>query len=328
MHAWILHESPGSYRFGRIDDPTTGPDEVRVRPVASALNHMDLWLARGMPRPPLPHVPGCDVAGVVDGVGQGVGHVAPGDEVVVNPAVAPLEAVVEHGIDSPLGAGFEIVGEHRWGGHGELLVVPGRNVVPRPAGRSWEECAAYPLATLTAWRMLRRAALTAGEFVLVVGVGGGVSTAALALAVRLGAVVYVTSRDGAKRERAIELGAADAFDSEGDWPVQVDVVVESVGPATWDRSVKALRPGGRLVVCGGTSGQKVELSLPRLFFKQIQIIGSTMGSYPEFDAVTRLVAQGLPVTVDETFDLKDYPAALERLRQGAQLGKIVLRHPS
>lgn len=328
MHAWILHESPGSYRFGRIDDPTTGPDEVRVRPVASALNHMDLWLARGMPRPPLPHVPGCDVAGVVDGVGQGVGHVAPGDEVVVNPAVAPLEAVVEHGIDSPLGAGFEIVGEHRWGGHGELLVVPGRNVVPRPAGRSWEECAAYPLATLTAWRMLRRAALTAGEFVLVVGVGGGVSTAALALAVRLGAVVYVTSRDGAKRERAIELGAADAFDSEGDWPVQVDVVVESVGPATWDRSVKALRPGGRLVVCGGTSGQKVELSLPRLFFKQIQIIGSTMGSYPEFDAVTRLVAQGLPITVDETFDLKDYPAALERLRQGAQLGKIVLRHPS
>jgi zinc-binding alcohol dehydrogenase/oxidoreductase len=328
VHAWILHESPGSYRFGRIDDPTTGPDEVRVRPVASALNHMDLWLARGMPRPPLPHVPGCDVAGVVDGVGQGVGHVAPGDEVVVNPAVAPLEAVVEHGIDSPLGAGFEIVGEHRWGGHGELLVVPGRNVVPRPAGRSWEECAAYPLATLTAWRMLRRAALTAGEFVLVVGVGGGVSTAALALAVRLGAVVYVTSRDGAKRERAIELGAADAFDSEGDWPVQVDVVVESVGPATWDRSVKALRPGGRLVVCGGTSGQKVELSLPRLFFKQIQIIGSTMGSYPEFDAVTRLVAQGLPVTVDETFDLKDYPAALERLRQGAQLGKIVLRHPS
>ena len=328
MHAWILHESPGSYRFGSIDDPTAGPDEVRVRPVASALNHMDLWLTRGMPRPPLPHVPGCDVAGVVDGVEHGVGHVAPGDEVVVNPAVAPLGAVVEHGIDSPLGAGFEIVGEHRSGGHGELLVVPGRNVVPRPAGRSWEECAAYPLATLTAWRMLRRAALTAGESVLVVGVGGGVSTAALAVAVRLGAVVYVTSRDGAKRERAIELGAADAFDSEGDWPVQVDVVVESVGPATWDRSVKALRPGGRLVVCGGTSGQKVELSLPRLFFKQIQIIGSTMGSYPEFDAVTRLVAQGLPVTVDETFDLKDYPAALERLRQGAQLGKIVLRHPS
>jgi NADPH:quinone reductase-like Zn-dependent oxidoreductase len=327
MRAWILDESPGDYRFGVIDDPAVGAGEVRVRPVASALNHMDLWLARGMPRPPLPHVPGCDVAGIVDAVGQGVARLTPGDEVVVNPAVAPLEAVVEHGIDSPLGTGFEIVGEHRWGGHGELLVVPGRNVVPRPAGRSWEECAAYPLATLTAWRMLRRAALTAGESVLVVGIGGGVSTAALALARRLGAVVYATSRDDAKRKQAIDLGAADAFASDADWPVQVDVVVESVGPATWDRSVKALRPGGRLVVCGGTSGQKVELSLPRLFFKQIHIIGSTMGSYPEFDDVTRLVAQGLPVTVDETFDLEAYPAALDRLRQGAQLGKIVLRHP-
>jgi zinc-binding alcohol dehydrogenase/oxidoreductase len=280
-----------------------------------------------LPRPPLPHVPGCDATGIVDAVGEGIGHVAPGDEVVVNPAVAPLEAVVEHGIDSPLGAGFEIVGEHRWGGHGELLVVPGRNVVARPAGCSWEECAAYPLATLTAWRMLRRAALTAGESVLVVGVGGGVSTAALALAGRLGAVVYATSRDDAKRKQAIALGAADAFASDADWPVQVDVVVESVGPATWDRSMKALRPGGRLVVCGGTSGQTVELSLPRLFFKQIEIIGSTMGSYPEFADVTRLVAQGLPVTVDEAFDLEDYPAALERLREGAQLGKVVLRHP-
>jgi NADPH:quinone reductase-like Zn-dependent oxidoreductase len=327
VRAWILDESPGSYRFGAVEDPVVGPSDVRVRPVTSALNHMDLWLARGMPRPSLPHVPGCDVAGIVDAVGDGVRDVAPGDEVVVNPAVAPLEAVVEHGIDSPLGAGFEIVGEHRWGGHGEGLVVPGRNVVPRPTGRSWEECAAYPLATLTAWRMLRRAALTAGESVLVVGVGGGVSSAALALARRLGAVVYATSRDDAKRKQAIELGAADAFASDADWPVQVDVVVESVGPATWDRSVRALRPGGRLVVCGGTSGQKVQLSLPRLFFKQIQIIGSTMGSYPEFDDVTRLVAQGLPVTVDEVFDLDDYPAALERLRRGAQLGKIVIRHP-
>ena len=328
MRAWILDESPGSYRFAEIDDPVAGPGEVRVRPVASALNHMDLWLTQGMPRPALPHVPGCDVAGVVDAVGEGVDHVAPGDEVVVNPAVSPLEAVVEHGLDSPLGAGFQIVGEHRWGGHGRLVVVPGRNIVARPSDRSWEECAAYPLATLTAWRMLRRAHLTAGESVLVVGVGGGVSTAALALAQRLGAVVYVTSRDAAKRKRAVELGAADAFDSDGDWPVQVDVVVESVGPATWDRSVRALRPGGRLVVCGGTSGQKGELSLPRLFFKQIQIIGSTMGSYPEFDDVTRLVAQGLPITVDEVFDLAGYPTALDRLRQGAQLGKIVLRHPS
>jgi NADPH:quinone reductase-like Zn-dependent oxidoreductase len=266
------------------------------------------------------------VAGVVDEVGEGVAGVAPGDEVVVNPAVSPVEAVVTHGIDSPLGEGFQIVGEHRWGGHADRLVVPARNVVPRPVARSWEECAAYPLAALTAWRMLRRARLAAGESVLVVGIGGGVSAAALALARRMGATVYATSRDETKRRRAVEAGAADAFDSGADWPVTVDVVVESVGPATWDRSVRALRPGGRLVVCGGTSGPTVELSLPRLFFKQIEIIGSTMGSYPEFDQVTRLVGAGLPVTVDDVFDRADYPAALDRLRRGDQLGKVVLRH--
>jgi NADPH:quinone reductase-like Zn-dependent oxidoreductase len=326
VRAWILDESPGSYREGEVDDPLAGPGDVRVRPVASALNHMDLWLTQGLPRPPLPHVPGCDVAGVVESVGAEIDHVAPGDEVVVNPAVSPLDAVVTYGIDSPLGAGFQIVGEHRWGGHADLVVVPGRNVLARPPGRTWEECAAYPLATLTAWRMLRRARLTAGESVLIVGIGGGVGAAALALAQRSGATVYATSRDEAKRRRAVAAGAADAFDSDADWPVTVDVVVESVGPATWDRSVRALRPGGRLVVCGGTSGPKVELNLPRLFFKQIEIIGSTMGSYPEFDQVTRLVATGLPVQVDEVFDRADYPAALERLGRGDQLGKVVVRH--
>jgi len=327
MRAWVLEESPGSYSWGEVPDPEVGPDDVRVRPVASALNHMDLWVTRGLPKPHLPHVPGCDVAGVVESVGSSVTHVAVGDEVVLNPAVSSLEAIVAHGNDSPLDPGFQILGEQRWGGHGDLVVVPGRNVVAKPPERSWEACAAYPLATLTAWRMLRRARVRAGESVLVVGIGGGVSTAALALATRLGAVVYATSRDRAKQQRAVELGAAAAFGSDEDWPVKVDVVVESVGPATWERSVRALKPGGRLAVCGGTSGPKVELNLPRLFFKQIEIIGSTMGSYEEFSQVTELVAQGLPVQVDEVFDLADYPEALGRLRDGAQLGKIVLRHP-
>jgi zinc-binding alcohol dehydrogenase/oxidoreductase len=326
VRAWILDESPGAYRYGELPDPEVGPGDVQVTPVASALNHMDLWVTKGMPRPPLPHVPGCDVAGVVAAVGADVGHVAVGDEVVVNPAAASVDDVVAYGNDVPLAPSFGIIGEHRWGGHAEALVVPGRNVVPRPGGRSWEECAAYPLATLTAWRMLRRARLRVGESVLVVGIGGGVSAAALALAVGMGAVVYATSRDADKRKRAVELGAADAFDSNDDWPVKVDVVIESVGPATWDRSMRALKPGGRLAVCGGTSGQRVELNLPRLFFKQVEIIGSTMGSYEEFAQVTELVAQDLPVYVDEVFDIADYPAALERLRQGAQLGKVVLRH--
>ncbi len=328
MQAWVLGESPGNYRWDEVERPVPGPDDVAVRPVASALNHMDLWLTRGMPKPTLPHVPGCDVAGIVEAVGERVEGVAVGDEVVVNPAVAPLSAVVELGNDSPLGRGFGILGEQRWGGHGELVVVPGRNVVPRPSGRSWAECAAYPLATLTAWRMLRRARLTAGEVLLVVGIGGGVSMAALALGVHLGAEVHVTSRDRAKIDAAVAQGAVDGFDSGGDeaWPVKADVVVESVGPATWDRSISALKPGGRVAVCGGTSGPKVELNLPKLFFKQIEVIGSTMGSYQEFAQVTRLVGQGLPVAVDRELALSEYPAALERLEAGDQLGKIVLRH--
>ncbi|MEO9223952.1 MAG: zinc-binding dehydrogenase, partial [Acidimicrobiales bacterium] len=194
------------------------------------------------------------------------------------------------------------------------------------AGRTWEECAAYPLCHLTAWRMLRRARLSPGETLLVVGVGGGVAAAALVLGVHLGARVFVTSRSERKLEAASALGATDGFRSEGEWPIRADVVVESVGPATWERSVKALKPGGRIAVCGGTSGPEVTLSLPRLFFKQYEIIGSTMGSYEEFAHVTDLVAQGLPVVVDEVFDLADYPAALQRLATGDQLGKVVLRH--
>jgi zinc-binding alcohol dehydrogenase/oxidoreductase len=241
--------------------------------------------------------------------------------------VSPLAMVVAHGDDAPMYPGFQIVGEQRWGGHAERVVVPSRNVAPRPVGRSWAECAAFPLATLTAYRMLRRARVQAGERVLVVGVGGGVSTAALALARAMGAVVYATSRDEAKRKLAIDLGAADAFASDADWPVRCEVVVESVGPATWDRSVRALLPGGRLVVCGGTSGPKVELDLPRLFFKQHELIGSTMGGYGEFDQVVRLVGDGLAVTVDTELELSEYPAALARLEAGDQLGKVVLHHP-
>jgi NADPH:quinone reductase-like Zn-dependent oxidoreductase len=288
---------------------------------------MDLWLTKGRPRPrALPHVPGCDVAGVVDAIGDGVDGVSVGDEVVVNPSVSCRRCRWCLAGDSPLCGRFEIVGEQRWGGHAEGVVVPAENVVPRPAGRSWDECAAYPLAGVTAWRMLRRARLHAGETLLVVGVGGGVSAMGLVLGVAAGARVFATSRDAAKREAAVAMGAADAFDSEGDWPVKADVVLENVGPATWERSIRALGRGGRLVTCGGTSGPTVEVSLPRLFFQQHELIGSTMGSYREFEELTGLVARGLPVPVDETFALADYQPALDRLASGAQLGKVVLRH--
>jgi zinc-binding alcohol dehydrogenase/oxidoreductase len=327
MEAWILDESPGSYRWGEIDLPDLGPDDVRIRVEASALNHLDLWVTRGLPKPPLPHVPGCDVAGVVDAIGDLVSGVAVGDEVVVNPGVSPVEDIVALGNDSPMGPGFAIYGEHVWGGHAPLAVAPSRNVVPRPQGRSWEECAAYPLASLTAYRMLRRARLRAGQTVLVVGIGSGVSCAALAIARHVGAEVVTTSRSEAKRAEALAMGAATAVDSADErWPVQADVVIESVGAATWEKSVRALKAGGRLLVCGGTSGAQVELNLPRLFFKQYEIIGSSMGSYEEFAEVTTLMNQGLDVRIDEVVALSEYPAALARLEAGEQLGKIVLRH--
>jgi zinc-binding alcohol dehydrogenase/oxidoreductase len=327
MDAWILDESPGAYRWGSVPDLEPGPGEVRLRVVASALNHMDLWVTRGLPKPPLPHVPGCDVAGVVDAVGDGVTGLSAGDEVVVNPGVSPVEDIVALGNDSPLGPGFHIYGEHSWGGHATHAVAPARNVVRRPAGRTWEECAAYPLASLTAYRMLRRARLRAGQTVLAVGIGSGVSCAALAIARHLGAEVVATSRSEAKRTEALAMGAVTAIDSTDErWPVQADVVIESVGAATWEKSVRALKAGGRLVVCGGTSGAQVELNLPRLFFKQYEIIGSSMGSYEEFAEVTRLMTQGLDVRIDEVVALSEYPSALARLEAGEQLGKIVLRH--
>lgn len=326
MDAWTLDESPGEYRWATVPEPEPGPGEVRVRVVASALNHMDHWLTRGRPRPPaLPHVPGCDVTGVVDGTGDAVDAWADGDEVVVNPTVTSVEAIARWGDDAPAAKGMQIVGENRWGGHGSHIVVPARNLVARPEGRSWAECAAYPLAYSTAWRMLRRARLVAGETLLVVGAGGGVANALLALGVAAGASVVVTSRDPAKREAALSKGATEALDSASErWDVEADVVAESVGAATWDASVAAVRPAGRLVVVGATSGGRVDLSLPRLWFKQIEIIGSTMASYGEFAEVTRLVAQGLPVAVDSEHALDAYPAALDRLRAADQDGKIVL----
>lgn len=327
MRAWILDESPGVYREGDLADPEPGAGEVRVRLMASALNHMDLWVAAGRPKPHVPHVPGADGAGVVDAVGEGVEGVAVGDEVVLNPAVGCGRCRQCLRDQSPLCRSFGILGEHRWGTHGAAVVVPARQVVPKPAGRRWEECAAYGLCALTAWRMLKRARLVAGETLLVVGVGGGVSSFGLLLGLAMGARAVVTSRDEAKRANALAIGAAEAHDSGDDrWPVQADVVLENVGAPTWGKSLGALVPGGRLVTCGGTAGATVEVSLPRLFFKQHELIGSTMGSYAEFEEVTALVARGLPVPVDSILPVERFPAALARLAEGAQLGKIVLRH--
>ncbi len=327
MLAWHLQDAPGTYAWGEVPTPVPAAGEVRIGVRASALNHMDLWLTKGLPRPrSFPHVPGCDVAGVVESVGEGVSAWAPGDEVVVNTAIVPEHALAK-GIDSVLDPEMRILGEHCWGGHGELCVVPAHQLERRPEGRTWVDSVAYPVGATTAYRLLRRARVQAGDTVLVTGIGGGVATFALLLAIRMGARVFVTSRDEEKRKRAVELGAEDGFDSAGPYPVRADVVVDSIGPATWDQAIRSLRHGGRMCVCGGTTGTSVELDLPRLFFKQLEVIGATAGSQEEFRHVTGLMEDGLPVVLDEVLPLEEYPHALERLRCGAQLGKLVLEHP-
>jgi NADPH:quinone reductase-like Zn-dependent oxidoreductase len=327
MLGWLLHDGSSEYELGEVPTPEPGPGEVRIEVKASALNHIDLWLTRGMPRPrAFPHISGSDVAGVIDAVGPGVTDWSPGDEVVMEAAVTSHQAILERGIDNVMDPGMMLLGEHRWGGHAQYVVVPAWHPVPKPANRTWVECAAYPVAYVTAWRMLRKARAEAGSNVLVVGIGGGVATAALLLGRHIGANVYVTSRDEAKRRRALELGAIDAFDSTGRFPVEADVVIDSVGAATWESSMRALVNGGRYVTCGGTSGIEVPLLLPRIFFKHQEIIGVTTGSHQEFVKVTELVADGLPVIVDEVYPFSGYADAVLKLSKGDQLGKLVLDH--
>ena len=336
MKAWVLHDidGPQSFVLEEVATPEPGADEVRVKLAAAALNHLDIWSSLGMPKPHLPHVAGADGAGVVDAVGAGVSSVIPGQEVVVNPSIScgACPACLRGNV--PLCATYQILGEHRWGTFAEYVVVPARNVLPKPADLAWEEAAAYGLATGTAYRMLRRARLGPGDVLLVVGVGGGVSSAGLVLGRAMGATVYVTSTNTDKICRAIQLGAAGGFNSNNQFAKDLkaeigrgaDVVLENVGPATWDQSVRSLEPGGRLITCGSTSGTKVEITVPYLFFKQLEIMGSTMFDHAEFAAVTGLVGSGrIPVVIDKVCTFKDLPAALTRLEAGLQLGKVVLR---
>jgi len=328
IRTWALLESPADYTLTDVTLRPPDPGEVKVDVAVSALNHLDLWLQQGLPKPKtFPMVPGCDGAGTVAAVGERVTRWQVGDEVVINPSFACGHCPECLGDRSVSCAKWGIMGEHIWGSHGESVIVGEANLVRKPAQLSWEEAGAYGLCGLTAYRMLRRARLSTGETLLVVGAGGGVATAAIGIGRRLGARVFATSRDEAKCRRAVELGAQEAFVTKGDpVPIKADVVLDSAGSPTWSLSTRALKPGGRLVTCGGTGGVGVELNLARLFLSQQEVIGSTMGTFREFDEVTALVAGGLPVVVDSVYDLDEYPSALERLASGAQFGKIVLRH--
>lgn len=332
MRAWQLHdtEGPQSYRLDEVDRPEPGPGEVRVQMRTAALNHLDLWVSRGLPKPRhFPHIAGGDGAGVIDATGPGVESVAVGAEVVINPSLSCGVCAACLAGEIVFCPHFGILGEHHSGTLAEYTVVPARNVVARP-DVSWEVAGSYGLVYGTAYRMLHRARLAQGETLLVVGIGGGVATAAFELGQAMGAEVMVTSRQEEKRAWALSQGAIAAVDSHGPFakelPRKADVVIESVGPATFDQSIRSTAPGGRIAVCGATSGTKVEVTVPVLFFKQLEIIGSTMFTHADFARVTALVDTGrIRPQVDRVFDFADLPKALARLEAGDQLGKIAVQ---
>ena len=305
---------------------------VAIAIKAAGLNHLDLWMAHGQQRIDPPRVICADGAGVVEESADP--RWVAGDEVVLLPTVSDGTCEYCKAGEEVFCPHFGIIGEHTDGAACERLQVPSRMVYRKPAGLSWEEAAAFPLTFLTAYRMLTtRARLQPGETLLVVGAGAGVGVAAIRIGKYLGAKVYATSRSEAKLEQARRIGADEAFPTEGfASPVReltgkrgVDVIFDSVGAATVDEDLKAVRLGGRIVSCGSTSGPKVTLLWPRLFFKHADILGSTMGNASEFESVLEMIGQGVKPVVDSTYPLAEVEKALAHLDAGEQFGKLILR---
>ncbi len=326
----------------RDDVPTPelrGPYDVRVRVTAAALNRLDLFVLPGLPGVTItpPWVLGADATGVVERVGESVRRVAPGDTVIINPGLSDRTCEWCLAGEHPLCPNYQILGEHVPGTFAEFVVVPETNVRAIPATVPPEIAAAFPLATLTAWRMVvSRAAVQPGENVLIWGIGGGVALAALQICKQLGARVWVTSSSDEKLARARALGADETLNHATQDVARelrartsrrgADVVVDSVGEATWARSLQSLTRGGRLVTCGGTSGPHLQMDVRRLFWYQWNILGSTMGNDAEFDAVAAELAAGrLYPPIDTVYPLERGREAFERLDRGGQFGKLVLR---
>jgi NADPH:quinone reductase-like Zn-dependent oxidoreductase len=304
--------------LGEHPDPQVPDGWVRVRVRAASLNHHDLWTLRGvgLDRGRLPIVLGCDASGTLD----------TGEEVIVHAVVGEGDGMGAPDGDETLDPTRSLLSERYDGTFADWVVVPRRNLVPKPASLTFEEAACLPTAWLTAYRMLfTRGAVRPGETILVQGAGGGVATAAIALARAAGIRVWATSRSEDKRERARSWGAHEVFEPGARLPARVDAVIETVGEATWSHSLKSLRPGGRIVIAGATSGQQPPADLARVFFTQLQVIGSTMGTISELRRlVTMLEATGVRPLIDEVMPMVEGRRAFERMMQGDVFGKLVL----
>jgi len=299
---------------GERPDPEPGEGWTTVQVKAASLNHHDLWSLRGvgLKDEALPMILGCDAAGVD----------ADGNEVVVHAVINDPSWTGDQTLDPKR----SLLSERHQGTFADQVVVPRANVVPKPASLSFEEAACLPTAWLTAYRMLfTRGGLRAGDTVLVQGAGGGVATAAITLARAAGLRVLATSRDEAKRSRALEIGAHDVFESGARLPVKVDAVMETVGKATWGHSVRSLKPGGRIVVSGTTSGPDVDdAELTRIFFLQLSVVGSTMGTSDELASLVSLLdATGTRPLIDRTLPMDQAADGFAAMAQGEVFGKIV-----
>jgi len=340
VKALLFHEHGGldRLRYEDAPDPRPGPGQALVRVRACGLNHLDLFVREGLPglTLPLPFWSGCDLAGDVVEMGAGADGVAVGDRVVVNPNLTCGRCeFCQQGEDS-LCVRYGILGEHTRGGLAELVAVDTRNLLALPTHVRYEDAAAFVLVNMTAWRMLvTQARLRAGEDLLILGVGGGVSSAGVAIGKLCGARVWVTSSSDDKLDRARQLGADECINyGREDWVKAVwertgkrgvDVVLENVGAATWQGAIRSLVKGGRLVTCGATSGPIGQTDIRQVFWKQIAIIGSTMANRREFEAVLAQFFRGrLPAVVDSVMPLAEGRAAQGRLAEGKQFGKIVL----
>jgi NADPH:quinone reductase-like Zn-dependent oxidoreductase len=332
------HGGPEVLEYADSPEPKIQANEVLVAVKACALNHLDVWARGGMPgiQIPLPHILGNDIAGVVREVGELVSWVRPGAEVMLQPGVSCGHCAECLAGRDNLCRDYDILGYRRAGGYAEFVAAPGVNVIPKPESLSWEEAAALPLVTLTAWHMLvTRAALQPGEHVLIHAAGSGVGSIGIQVAKLLGARVIATAGSDEKLAKAKELGADEVVNyTKADWPKEVkrltdrkgvEVVFEHTGAATWLGSIASLKSNGRLVTCGATSGFTAHTDLRQVFYKHISILGSFMGSKSELLDAMKFVAAGkIRAVIDQTLPLAEARRAHELMEDRAQFGKLVL----